>query len=70
MPGAVPRTATLALSNATLPYVKALAEQGWREALDQDPHLRNGLNVHAGKLRHPAVIEALGFESISPIRAA
>ena len=70
MPGAVPRTATLALSNATLPYVKALAELGWREALDQDPHLRNGLNVHAGKLRHPAVIEALGFESISPIRAA
>ena len=60
MPGAVPRTATLALSNATLPHIRALADLGWREAMQRDPGLRNGLNVHAGQLRHPAVIEALG----------
>ena len=60
MPGAVPRTATLALSNATLPHIRALADLGWREALQRDPGLRDGLNVHAGQLRHPAVIEALG----------
>ena len=60
MPGAVPRTATLALSNTTLPHIRALADLGWREALQRDPGLRDGLNVHAGQLRHPAVIEALG----------
>jgi len=70
MPGAVPRTSTLALSNATLPYIKSLAQLGWREALDRDPNFRNGLNVHAGKLRHPAVIEALGFDASSSVRAA
>ena len=59
MPGAVPRTATLALSNATLPHIRALADLGWREALQRDPDLGNGLNVHAGQLRHPAVIKAL-----------
>ena len=63
MPGAVPRTATLALSNATLPYIRTLADLGWREALQRDPGLGNGLNVHAGQLRHPAVIEALASAS-------
>src|SRR5271155_4564616 len=48
MPGAVARTSTFALTNATLPFVIALAEKGWRGALRDDPHLRDGLNVHAG----------------------
>jgi alanine dehydrogenase len=62
MPGAVPRTSTFALTNATLPYVKALAEQGWRRALDEDPGLGRGLNVHAGHLTHEAVANALGLD--------
>ena len=49
MPGAVPRTSTFALNNVTLPFVLALADKGWRRALGEDPHLRNGLNVHAGR---------------------
>ena len=62
MPGAVPRTSTLALTNATLPFVKALAKHGWREALARDPHLANGLNVHAGHVNHEAVARDLGYE--------
>jgi alanine dehydrogenase len=61
MPGAVARTATLALSNATLPYMLTLADKGWRAAVASDPHLRAGLNVHAGKLTYRAVGEALGL---------
>jgi alanine dehydrogenase len=61
MPGAVARTSTLALGNATLPFVLALAGQGWRAALAADPHLLAGLNVHAGQVTHPAVAEALGL---------
>ncbi|MDE0005524.1 MAG: alanine dehydrogenase [Rhodospirillaceae bacterium] len=59
MPGAVPRTATLALTNATLPHVLSLARSGWRQAVQRDPHLRNGINVSAGEIRHRAVAEAL-----------
>ena len=59
MPGAVPRTATLALTNATLPHVRSLARLGWRQAVQRDPHLRNGVNVSSGKIRHRAVAEAL-----------
>src|SRR5271156_2961228 len=62
MPGAVPRTSTFALTNATLPYVKAIAEHGWRQALLQDPGLAHGLNVHAGRLTHEAVAAALGID--------
>ena len=65
MPGAVPRTSTFALTNATLPFVKALANLGWREALIQDPHLANGLNVHAGHVNHKAVAHDLGYEYLS-----
>ncbi len=61
MPGAVPRTSTFALTNATLPYVRALAGLGWEEAFRQDPGLAAGLNVHAGKITHPAVASALGL---------
>ena len=65
MPGAVPRTSTFALTNATLPFVKALANLGWREALTRDPHLANGLNVHAGHINHEAVAHDLGYEYLS-----
>jgi alanine dehydrogenase len=62
MPGAVPRTSTFALTNATLPYVKALADHGWQRALRDDPGFARGLNVHAGHLTHEAVAKALGLE--------
>jgi alanine dehydrogenase len=59
MPGAVPRTSTYALTNATLPYVRALADHGWREALRRDPGLAGGLNVDAGRITHAVVAQAL-----------
>jgi len=65
MPGAVPRTSTFALTNATLPFVKDLAKYGWREALMRDPHLANGLNVHAGHVNHEAVAHDLGYKYLS-----
>jgi alanine dehydrogenase len=61
MPGAVARTSTFALTNATLPFVIALAEKGWRKALADDTHLRHGLNVHAGKVTYEAVAEDLNL---------
>lgn len=66
MPGAVPRTSTFALNNATLPFVLALADKGWREAMRADPHLRAGLNVHAGKITCAPVALALGLELTAP----
>jgi alanine dehydrogenase len=65
MPGAVARTSTYALTNATLPFVLALADKGWRAALADDPHLRHGLNVHAGRVTHAAVARDLGLEYAS-----
>jgi alanine dehydrogenase len=62
MPGAVPRTSTFALTNATLPYVKAIADHGWRQALAGDVGLARGLNVHAGQLTYEAVANALGID--------
>jgi alanine dehydrogenase len=61
MPGAVPRTSTFALTNATLPYVKMLADLGAARALAHDPHLANGLNVHQGAITHEAVARDLGL---------
>lgn len=66
MPGAVARTSTIALGNATMPYMLALADKGWRQACMDDPHLLNGLNVHAGKLTYFAVGKALGIDVIAP----
>jgi alanine dehydrogenase len=66
MPGAVARTSTLALGNATMPFLLALADKGWRQACMDDPHLLNGLNVHAGKLTYAAVGMALGIDVLSP----
>ncbi len=65
MPGAVPRTSTFALTNVTLPFVKALANLGWRDALSRDAHLANGLNVHAGHVNHEAVAHDLGYDYLS-----
>jgi alanine dehydrogenase len=59
MPGAVARTSTFALSNATTSFVLALADKGWKRALTDDPHLRNGLNVHGGHIIYRAVADAL-----------
>ncbi|MBO0611161.1 alanine dehydrogenase [Myceligenerans salitolerans] len=62
MPGAVPQTSTRALTNATLPYVVALADQGWKAALAADRSLAQGLSTHAGELRSKEVADALGLE--------
>jgi alanine dehydrogenase len=61
MPGAVARTSTLALNNATLAHGLALADKGWVAAMQQDPHLRNGLNVCLGEVTHEAVARDLGY---------
>ena len=65
MPGAVPRTSTFALTNATLPFVKSLANLGWVEALRRDPHLANGLNVSGGHVTCEAVAHDLGYDYLS-----
>ena len=61
MPGAVARTSTFALSNVTTSFVLALADKGWRTALIENPHLRDGLNVHDGSVTYGAVANALGL---------
>lgn len=66
MPGAVARTSTIALGNATMPYMLALADKGWKAACSDDPHLLNGLNVHAGMLTFEAVGSALGIDVTAP----
>ena len=64
MPGAVPHTSTFALTNATLPYAVALADKGWRQALQDDPALARGLNTHAGALTCGPVAEAFGLPTV------
>lgn len=66
MPGAVARTSTIALGNATMPFLIALANKGWKQACADDKHLLNGLNVHAGQLTYAAVGEALGLPTVDP----
>ncbi len=66
MPGGVPRTSTFALNNATLPFVLALAGKGWKKALADDPHLKNGLNIAFGKVTCEPVAEALGYAYVRP----
>jgi alanine dehydrogenase len=61
MPGAVARTSAVALNNATLPFVVAIAGKGWRRALSDDSHLRDGLNICRGRVTHPAVARDLGL---------
>ncbi|MCC6070306.1 alanine dehydrogenase [Massilia sp. GCM10020059] len=62
MPGAVARTSTFALNNATIGHAVALATKGWQKALMDDPHLKNGLNVCKGKVTYAAVAQALGYD--------
>ncbi|MGH6638494.1 MAG: alanine dehydrogenase, partial [Polaromonas sp.] len=66
MPGGVPRTSTYALNNATLPFVLALANKGWQQALRDDPHLRNGLNVADGKVTCREVANDLHYPYHDP----
>ncbi|GAB3402038.1 alanine dehydrogenase [Massilia agilis] len=65
MPGAVARTSTFALNNATIGHAVALADKGWRKALADDVHLRNGLNVCQGKVTYAAVAKDLGYDYVS-----
>ena len=69
MPGAVPRTATISLTNTILPYVLTLASEGVKEALVSNPNFLNGLNIHAGKICEPAVAEAHNLDYIDPAGA-
>jgi alanine dehydrogenase len=69
MPGGVPRTSTFALNNATLPFVLALANKGWKRALREDRHLLAGLNVHAGQITHREVATALTLPYVEPTSA-
>jgi alanine dehydrogenase len=69
MPGAVARTSTFALNNATLPFMLALADKGPVKAMQDDPHLRAGLNVRNGRITHAAVGEALGIDVLDPLQA-
>jgi len=66
MPGGVPRTATLALTNATFPYLLQLANKGWQQALRDNPALRRGLNIAAGKIAYPAVADAFDLPCTAP----
>lgn len=66
MPGAVPQTSTYALNNATLPFSLSMANQGWKQAMQQDANLLAGLNVHEGTLTYEAVAQAQGLEFVDP----
>ena len=65
MPGAVARTSTFALNNASIGHALALADKGWKQARQEDSHLRHGLNVAEGKVTYAAVAGALGYEYVS-----
>ncbi len=69
MPGAVARTSTMALNNATLPFTLALANKGYKKALVEDPHLMNGLNVAHGMVTYKAVAEAHNMKYVAPQQA-
>src|SRR5438270_9966365 len=66
MPGGLPRTSTLALTNATFPYAKKLSRLGWKQACKQDPSLFLGLNIVEGKIVYPGVAEAFGLSLADP----
>lgn len=69
MPGAVPRTSTFALNNATLPFALAIADKGARQAMVDNPHLLAGLNVCRGMVTHPDVARDLGYDYVPPLAA-
>jgi alanine dehydrogenase len=66
MPGAVAKTSTVALNNATLPFALALADKGYKQALRDDPDLMAGLNVHCGQVTCEAVAQDLGYDFVTP----
>jgi alanine dehydrogenase len=68
MPGAVPKTSTIALTNATLPYVVEIADKGWKRAMQENPDIRHGANVVAGKVTYQGVAAALDLD-YTPIDA-
>jgi alanine dehydrogenase len=68
MPGGVPRTSTLALTNATLPYAMQLANKGWKKALCDNPALLKGLNIADGKVTYEAVADAFGLPFTEPTK--
>ncbi len=70
MPGAVSHTSTYALNNVTLPFVLALADKGYKQAMTDDPHLMNGLNVHRGNVTYKAVADDLGYDYMDPKEAS
>ncbi len=69
IPGGVARASTLALTNATVPHILAIANKGAAKALTDDPHLRNGLNVHAGRVAHDGVARSIGKAFVEPLKA-
>ena len=69
MPGAVPKTSTYALNNVTLPFVLALADKGYAQALEDDENLRLGLNVHKGDVTCKEVADDLGYPFVDPLQA-
>ena len=69
MPGGVPRTSTLALNNATLPFLVKLANKGYQKALGEDKHFLAGLNVHKGHVTYKAVADVFGHEYVEPEEA-
>jgi alanine dehydrogenase len=62
MPGALPRTSTLALNNATLPYAVEIADKGWKKAMKENPEIKAGANVVEGKVTYKGVAEAFGLK--------
>jgi len=66
MPGGVPRTSTLALNNATLPFLVKLANKGYQKALGEDKNFLAGLNVYKGEVTYKAVADVFGYEYVDP----
>ena len=64
MPGALPRTSTLALNNATLPYAVEIANKGWQKAIQENPEIKRGANVVNGQVTYAGVAEAFGLEYV------
>jgi alanine dehydrogenase len=65
MPGAVPKTSTLALTNATLPYAVEIASKGWKKAMQENSEIRLGANVVRGRVTYKGVSDAFGLEFIA-----
>ena len=69
MPGGVPRTSTIALNNATLPFLVKLANKGYQKSLSEDKNFLAGLNVHKGQVTYKAIADVFGYQYSSPAEA-